>query len=245
MKKLIIVYPILLCSLLTARPAYPVEISLDNFKVDGNKTSSSIGYADMEKVFESHPLTKRLQAEFNTEAEKRKKDIDAARQEITATENIVKSSSTAILQLKIELDALKTNFAAQQAMPPQPEPVMLSTEAAAPVAVSTETAKPALDQAMITQKEVEIKEKEAGIDKMKKDIEKKNIELMRLIDKSKKELGELEEKHTGAVLSDLYSILEKITIEENLSMIVDKGNILYGHSAQDYTDKVLERLRGR
>lgn len=235
---------LLSCIALCAASLNAVEISLDNFKVEGSKSSSNIGYVDMDKIFQSHPLTKRLQDDFAAEADKRKKVIDEAQKDISETERIISSSSTITIQVKIELDALRINFAQLQAQPAV-QPVAASTEAAAAVSVSTEPAKPVIDAAMVAAKENELKEIEKGIEAMKKDLEKKRYELGKLIERNRKDLEELEEKHTASVLQDLYDILEKITVEENLSMIVDKNNVLYGHPGQEYTDKVLERLRGR
>lgn len=236
-----------LCVLLFASAAissFAVEISLDNFKVEGTKSSSAIGYVDIETVFKAHPLAKRLLDEFNTEADKRSKEIDESRKGISDMQAAVISSGTLIIQAKIEMDSLKLNYAAQQSQPPAPVIISTDTADAVPV-VSTETAKPLIDQAMITAKETELKSKESDIERMKQEIEKKKLDLSKLIAKHKKELADLEEKNTNAVLADLYAILEKVTIEDDLSMIVDKSDVLFGHPAQNYTDKVIERLRGR
>ena len=203
-----------------------VEISLDKFVVKGNQSSNSIGYVDIEKIFANHPLTKRLQEDFNAEADKKKQAMNDLQKAINDLQGAVKSSMTLVTQMEIELESMKNNLNA-------------------PVVVSTAAAKPSIDAATVAAKEKQLKDNEAGIDNMRLVIAKKEKDLCDFSDKCKKEMTELEKKQTDEVLADIYGILEKITVEDNLSMIVDKTNVLYGHPAQDYTDKVLERLQGR
>jgi len=227
-----------------------VEISLNGFVVKGNQSSSSIGYVDIEKIFANHPLTKRLQEDFNAEADKRKQAMSDLQKAINDMQSSVKSSSTLVTQMKIELENMKSNLnspATQQftLAAGTSAPVAVSTAAANSVAVSSATAKPPVDAAAIAAKEKLVKDDEAGIANMRLAITKKEQDLCDFTDKCKKDMVDLEKKQTDEVLADIYGILEKITVEENLSMIVDKTNVLYGHPAQDYTDRVLERLQGR
>jgi len=55
----------------------------------------------------------------------------------------------------------------------------------------------------------------------------------------------LEASNTQDVLSDIYKMLEKIAVEENLTIVVDKNNVLYGQASQDLTEKLRDRMRGR
>ena len=60
-----------------------------------------------------------------------------------------------------------------------------------------------------------------------------------------KELKEFDHNNTLKILGEIYKIIEEIAKEENISIIVDKSNILYGLSGIDLTDKVKERLQGK
>ncbi len=222
-----------LLGLFLAVPSFGVEISLDNFVVKGNQASNSIGYVDIEKVFANHPLTKRMQEEFNSEVAKRKKAVSDLQAAIDSMNASVKSSSTLVMQMKVELETLKSNLNS---------PVNAVVSSFTAVAASTVAAVTGAD---VAAKEQSIRASEADIENMKLAIAKKEQELCDFSNQCKTEISDLEKKQTDAVLADIYGILEKITVEDNLSMIVDKTNVLYGHPAQDYTDKVLERLQGR
>lgn len=231
---------IVLSALLFPAASFAVEISLDNFAVQGNKGSNTVGYVDIEKVFAAHPLTKRLQDEFNAEVEKKKASVSDQQAAIEGMKQVVKSSSTMIMQMKVELEQMKQNMNSPVAQQP---PVAEGT--AAPVAVSTEAAKPAVDAAAVAAKERDIKAGETELESIKTLIAKREKDLCDYTDQCKRDITELESKQTNAVLQDIYGILEKITEENNLSMIMDKSNVLYGQPGEDYTDKVLERLQGR
>jgi len=241
-----------------------VEIPLDRSVVSGNKETTAIGYVDIEKIFAEHPLKKRLQEEYVTEVDKRKSEIAQMDAVVRGLEKVVVSSATEVARAKLELDILKS-------MCPRQEPSATSAliqgttesimgqdissaafrEPAIAAALPRGTTQSAAvtpqgpDPAVIRAKEAAIREKEAAIDIIKKDIDTKRDEMSRKIRQNKADLALMEEKRTASVLADMYKILQKVAADENVTIIIDKNDVLYGQASQDMTDRVRERLQGR
>ncbi|MBI4375436.1 MAG: OmpH family outer membrane protein, partial [Elusimicrobia bacterium] len=57
-------------------------------------------------------------------------------------------------------------------------------------------------------------------------------------------LLDLETRKTEILLGKIYKAVQDISRKEGISVVVDKGSILYGHDAVDLTDKVLKHLKG-
>jgi Skp family chaperone for outer membrane proteins len=101
------------------------------------------------------------------------------------------------------------------------------------------------EPAVIQGKEAAVREKEAAIDGLKKELEQQRASLRLKVRQNKDELSQLEEKQTAEVLADMYELLQKVAKDENVTIIIDKNDILYGQASLDLTDKVRERLQGR
>jgi len=130
--------------------------------------------------------------------------------------------------------------------PPEPRQIVLpGTTNVVMVAPQTSTSTIKADPAQIDSEEKEIVDIQAGIEQIKAAITKKKEELETAKKKTKDDIVKLEASNTKAVLSDIYKMLEKIAVEENLTIVVDKNNVLYGQASQDLTDKLRERMRGR
>jgi Skp family chaperone for outer membrane proteins len=241
-----------------------VEIPLDRSVVSGNKETTAIGYVDIEKIFAEHPLKKRLQEEYMTEVDKRKNEIAQMDAVVRGLEKVVVSSATEVARAKLELDILKS-------MCPRQEPFVTSaliqgtTESITGQNISSAAFRePAIsatlphgttqsavvipqgpDAAVIRAKEAAIMGKEAVIDVIKKDIETKRDEMGKKIRQNKADLAQMEEKQTASVLADMYKILQKVAADENVTIIIDKNDVLYGQASQDMTDRIRERLQGR
>ncbi|MFN3967239.1 MAG: OmpH family outer membrane protein, partial [Endomicrobiia bacterium] len=86
---------------------------------------------------------------------------------------------------------------------------------------------------------------ESQLQEKKNILEEKNKEYEELKEKIKIELKEFEKSKTMTIMADLYKIIKELAEEENISIVVEKGNILYGLPNIDITDKVIERLRGK
>jgi Skp family chaperone for outer membrane proteins len=124
------------------------------------------------------------------------------------------------------------------------KPVPSVIEKTAAIVQSTSTVKQLSDSEK-KDKEAQLKEIDKWIENTKKEIEKAQNALITESVKDQDDICKMEEENTNKVLEDIYKVLERVAEDENISLIVDKNQILYGQSAKDLTDKVLERLRGR
>ena len=206
-------------------------------------TAGAIGYVDIDRVFREHPLTRRSRDEFKQEVEKRRKAIDAMQQSIADTEKTVLSSTTIMDQERAEVESLRSQ---PSQAPAKPQPLSLSTTEYATIFPDiAQSTSAAVSPDIIRSKETSIKTKEADLEKMKGDLAAMKADIAIRLQKDKEDLTRLEEKQTSDVMADIYYVLEKIAKEENITVVFDKNNILYGQSVQDITDKTLERLKGR
>ncbi len=92
---------------------------------------------------------------------------------------------------------------------------------------SVSTAVPEIDAA-ITAKENDLKQKEIALKIYQRQVEK--------------ELLEYESHRSEILLGRIYITLKELAVREEVSVIIDKRNILFGHSAVDLTDKLLKKL---
>jgi len=212
-------------------------------KGESKNSSAGIAYLDIEMIFNEHPMTARLKGEFEAEVAKRKKELSDMEGSIKYLQGVILSSTTEINKLKTEIDQVN-NAIKEKNKPPQT--ILLpgtTTLFVVPAAVSTSTVK--ADPAIIDADEKTIKDKEAGIELIKADILKKQQEIVKKNKTNKEELIKLEDTNTKAVLSDIYKVIETLALEYNLTIVVDKNNVLYGQASQDLTDKLRDRMRGR
>jgi Skp family chaperone for outer membrane proteins len=92
---------------------------------------------------------------------------------------------------------------------------------------SVSTAVPEIDAA-IASKEEELKQKEDALRLFQRQVEK--------------ELLEYESHRSEILLGRIYLTLKEMAAKEGVSVVVDKRSILFGHSAVDLTDKLLDAL---
>ena len=92
---------------------------------------------------------------------------------------------------------------------------------------SVSTAVPEIDAA-IASKETDLKQKEDALKLYQRQVEK--------------ELLEYESHRSEILLGRIYIALKELAVREEVSVIMDKRNILFGHSAVDLTDKLLKHL---
>ncbi len=57
------------------------------------------------------------------------------------------------------------------------------------------------------------------------------------------ELAAIEKESVTSLLEKIYKVIEKISKEEDITLVIDKNYILYGPQGQDITHKVIERLK--
>jgi len=92
---------------------------------------------------------------------------------------------------------------------------------------SVSTSVPEIDAA-ITSKETDLKQKEDDLKLYQRQVES--------------ELLEFESHRSEILLGRIYLALKELAVKEGVSVVMDKRNILFGHSAVDLTDKLLKQM---
>ena len=92
---------------------------------------------------------------------------------------------------------------------------------------SVSTSVPEIDAA-ITFKETDLKQKEDALKLYQHQVES--------------ELLEYESHRSELLLGRIYLALKELAAKEGVSVVIDKRNILFGHSAVDLTDKLLKQM---
>jgi Skp family chaperone for outer membrane proteins len=92
---------------------------------------------------------------------------------------------------------------------------------------SVSTSVPEIDAAL-AKKQDELKTKEEALRAFQKE--------------SERELLDYESHRSEIILGRIYTALKELAIKEEVSVIVDKRNILYGQNAVDLTDKLIKKL---
>lgn len=87
-----------------------------------------------------------------------------------------------------------------------------------------------------------VPEIDAAIEKKTGELAAKEEELRLAQRQSERELLEYEGRKTEILLGRIYVALKELAVKEEVSVIVDKRNILYGQSAVNLTDKLLLKL---
>jgi len=87
-----------------------------------------------------------------------------------------------------------------------------------------------------------VPEIDAAIEKKTSELAAKEEELRLAQRQSERELLEYEGRKTEILLGRIYVALRELAVKEEVSVIVDKRNILYGQSAVNLTDKLLKKL---
>lgn len=230
-------------SFLCLAPLYAVRIPLDGVTQPGADGKSgptdNIGFVDIEVLFNEHPMKKRLQDEFVAEANKRRNAIAGQEKKIQEFEKVIVSSAAAADRLNRPANETGAQGASQKMLlPGTTEAVMI------PVTVAQSTAAVENPEASEARKK-EMQDKQAAVESMKVELQKMKDDLAVRVKQDKADLKSLEESQSGKIMEDLYRLLENYAKEENLTIILDKNDVLYGQQYQDVTREVLERLQGR
>jgi len=210
-----------------ARAGHSLELTLE----ENRGEAGSVGYIDVAKVFREYPETQRAKEAFKTELERKEKLILDRKKEIFAMRG-------EIARLRLERE-FTLKLSSEPYVQPTDAELAAQAEAAASsgtasgvaVQFSTNTMSPvvALDyriaaaQRRLLELEVSFKTFQAA---------------------SEKEMAAFESRKTEIVLGKIYYALRELSVEESVSVVVDKKSILYGQKAVDLTDKLLRKLRG-
>ncbi len=241
MKKFVLL--LALCALLPAGRAAAIELSLEENRAE----AGTIGYVDMERVFKAHPETNRAKDEFVLLIKDKKDIVALKRNELAAIKARLARLKDNMCDISAREALIGPQLPVQQAVTtPAVSTITIKTDAG--VAVSSTVAVAPLANAATTQaalpseKEILVN-MQATIAVLDKDVADREEELINYKKRSEKELVELEGKRSEMILGKIYIVLRQLAAEENLSVVVDKKTILYGYTAVDLTDKLLERLK--
>ena len=253
--------------LAAAGPVAGLELSLEENKGE----SGTVGYVDIDRVFKEYSGTLNAREEFLGEIKKKEGSVNQRRHEIYALKadiaKLRQEREFALTLPSLLATQEQMSSATSQAASVAAAPVAASTAAAvnastaAGVTVSTaaaarpaprnalpgmgidmpgmgrvpldyfkfsvSTSVPEID-ASITAKEADLKQKESAIKLYQRQMEK--------------ELLEYEGRRSEILLGRIYTTLKELAVKEEVSVIIDKRNILFGHSAVDMTEKLLKKL---
>lgn len=238
--------------LLLGAPARALELSLE----ENRGESGSVGYVDIEKVFKEYPETKRAKDAFKAELERKEKTLldrkkaifalrgDISRMKLEREFSLRLSSGLAASKLPpapppapaAEATVSSPAAAADAFMPdiaPDQQPVIVSSASVSDetVVFSTDTMSP------VVSLDDKIARAQNRLVAMEADFQKFQAA-------TEKEMGAFENRKTEIILGKIYYALRELSVEQSISVVVDKKNILYGQKAVDLTDKLLFKLRG-
>jgi len=222
---------------------FGIEISLEG--TEKGKTLS-IACVDMEKLYKEYPKVEQSKKEYESLKKEKQTEIEEKEKEIKEIQDEIK-------KIEQEIEKAKTQTSQQV------EPVITSTSPETSVLVSTETSSEkllststetlseivTLSTSTAVEQKIDISKLELDLQEKNKLLEEKKVECEELKKKTQIELKEFENSKTMAIMADLYKIIKELAEEENISIVVEKGNVLYGLPNIDITDKVIDRLRGK
>lgn len=159
-------------------------------------------------------------------------------------------------------EAARAAAAALAAAPVSTQPVAASTEAPAGAEITPSTAAPAalpealpgmggIDMPGVAKVPVthfkfsvstSVPEIDAALQKKEAEVVTKEAELRQAQRQAERELLEYESRKGELLLGRIYVALRELAIKEEVSVVVDKRNILYGQNAVDLTPKLLKKL---
>ncbi|MBI4352237.1 MAG: hypothetical protein HY550_12445 [Elusimicrobia bacterium] len=141
---------------------------------------------------------------------------------------------------------------AQQAQPaPQAQPPQQAQPAAQPPAAASLPGMEGIDMPGIAKVPVthfkfsvstSVPEIETALAAREAELAAKEEELRLLQLRTERELLEYESRKSEVLLGRIYVALRELAIKEEVSVIIDKRNILFGQKAVDLTGKLLKRL---
>lgn len=229
-----------------------MEIPLEGFG-----KAAVVAYVNMHKVFEAFPETEKARADLNLIIAEKQQDITAKKEEIST--------------LKAQIDFLKKQMGAvnpstaPKAISESPKPALAPDSVTSltsltlpegsplkflfsPPAESTSTAqdpnKVSYSTFAASAPQILPGIPSPGPSLMGKEAElsKKESELEVFIGLAEQEIRNMEEGKSMTVMARIYRTLEDISNRQGYSVVLDKSDILYGESAIDITDQLIQKL---
>jgi Skp family chaperone for outer membrane proteins len=253
--KLIITF--LLPTLLTVFPALALEIPLT--RGGEGKGGVTVGYVDMEAIYQEYPETQKAKEEYYIELENRRQILAERDKEGSELREKLMVLRTTL----VDLDAPPPAEQAPLALPDVPaastDTALAPSLSTAPAAAPTPEAAKKEDWLALLDKRFPTKPSasqdlfinKTSLGSAKESIRQQENLLARqesqLDDERKtaaQEMKNLEQKRSMQIFGKLYKALVQLADEKGLSLVVDKSSILYGQTGLDLTDSLRRRIRG-
>lgn len=234
--------------------------------------SGTIGYVDIDRVFKEYSGTTGAREEFISEIKKKEDDVNARKTAIftlKAEMAKLRQEREFALTLPSLLETRRSMEEAAAVRPSAPavQPASAAVQTAASgvqvssaapqVASSTEAVPEGLpglegiDMPGVSKVPVahfkfsvstSVPEIDAAIARKDIELKAKEEELRSFQRMAERELLEYESRKTELLLGRIYVALKELAAKEEVSVVVDKRNILYGQKAVDLTDKLIKKL---
>lgn len=220
-----------------AREEFLYEIKKKEDALNAKKTTIFTLKAELAKLRQEREFALTLPSLLETQ----RSVAEAA----AATEAAVKSLAEARAALQASTDAVAASTGAVPAEAARPAP------AAAEIIPAVLPGMGGIDMPGITKVPVShfkfsvstsVPEIDAAITRKTTELAVKEEDLRQAQRQSERELLEYESRKTEVLLGRIYVALKELAVKEEVSVIVDKRNILFGQAAVDLTGKLLDRL---
>lgn len=243
---------------LAPRGARALELSLE----ENRGESGTIGYVDIDRVFKEYSGTTGAREEFISEIKKKEDAVNSKKTAIfTLKAEIAKLRAERELALTLpSLLETQRSVAEAAAVKVSSLPVQASTEAAhvstaAPAALPAELqglpGMDGIDMPGVAKVPVNhfkfsvstsVPEIDSALAKKDEELRTREEELRVFQRMAERELLEYESHKSEILLGRIYVALKELAVKEEVSVIVDKRNILFGQNAVDLTGKLLKKL---
>jgi Skp family chaperone for outer membrane proteins len=223
--------------------------------------SGTIGYVDIDRVFKEYSGTTGAREEFISEIKKKEDSVNARKAAIfTLKAELAKLRQEREFALTLpSLLETQRSVAEAAAAKAAPTPPQVSTQTAdAEVSTAAPAALPlglpgmsGIDMPGVAKVPVNhfkfsvstaVPEIDAALARKEEDLRQKEEELRVFQRMAERELLEYESRKSEILLGRIYVALKELAVKEEVSVIVDKRNILFGQNAVDLTGKLLKRL---
>jgi len=229
-----------------------MEIPLEGFG-----KAAVLAYVDMHKVFETFPETEKARVELNQIIAEKQADITGKKEEISTLKaeiGFLRKQMGAVMPSTAPKAAVETPerneepslaTALTSLTLPEGSPLKFlfspPAESTSPVQdpnkVAYSTFAPSSPQILpgIPSPGPSLMEKEAQLSKKESDLEV-------FIGLAEQEIRNMEEGKNMTVMARIYRTLEDISSRQGYSIVLDKSDILYGESAIDITEQLIQKL---
>jgi Skp family chaperone for outer membrane proteins len=127
---------------------------------------------------------------------------------------------------------------------PAPSPARTQTATGTNQGQPTTASSPSASAVNPSASQAKIQELDRTIAEKQKILDAKQADFKMFEAQAEKTLLDLESRKTEVLLGRIYGAIQEVAKNENISVVVDKSQILFGHKAVDLTEPVLKKLKG-